>query len=103
MKLDIDRMLCLQHKKSHGYRDRAAERRSLHGGFGIGPGQKKDRFASEDGGMGSSAEEDEEAAAAEALDMSFGDGSYARKVLENMGWKQVSSCFPPLVQKILKK
>lgn len=30
-----------------------------------------------------------EEAAAEALNMSFGSGSYARRLLENMGWKEV--------------
>lgn len=31
-----------------------------------------------------------EEAAAESLNISFGEGSYARKILEGMGWKEVS-------------
>ncbi|KAJ7945833.1 D111/g-patch domain-containing protein [Quillaja saponaria] len=75
-----------QHK-SHVYRDRAAERRMLHGGFGVGPGQKNS--ASGDNDMQSSYDDvDPQEAAAEALNMSFGSGSYARKILESMGWKE---------------
>ncbi|GJY96138.1 D111/G-patch domain-containing protein [Tanacetum coccineum] len=71
-------------RKDHAYRDRAAERRTLHGGFGVGPGQKKS--ADEDSSTPVSATPEE--AAAEALNMSFGDGSYARRMLEKMGWKE---------------
>lgn len=70
--------------KDHAYRDRAAERRTLHGGFGVGPGQKKS--ADDDSSTPTSATPEE--AAAEALNMSFGVGSYARRMLENMGWKE---------------
>ncbi|KAJ1378190.1 G-patch domain [Sesbania bispinosa] len=68
------------------YRDRAAERRILHGGFGVGPGQKNlvisyDRPSSP---VACSPQE----ATSEALEMSFGAGSYARKLLESMGWKE---------------
>lgn len=76
-----------QHESSD-YRDRAAERRKLHGGFGIGPGQKKIVI----GDVDSPSSPDSasiEIAAAEALNMSFGAGSYARKLLESMGWKEV--------------
>lgn len=69
----------------HVYRDRAAERRTLHGGFGVGPGQKNSRVGEDD--LPSSSTSTEEAAA-EALNMSFGAGSYARKLLESMGWKE---------------
>lgn len=68
--------------KGHAYRDRAAERRSLHGGFGVGPGQKKTTDVDSE----SSAIPEE--AAAEAFNMSFGVGSYARRILEGMGWKE---------------
>lgn len=50
----------------------------------MGPGQKN----SLDGDSDRPAPSTEEAAA-EALNMSFGVGSYARKVLERMGWKEV--------------
>ncbi|XP_020269272.1 SUPPRESSOR OF ABI3-5 [Asparagus officinalis] len=69
------------------YRDRAAERRALHGGYSIGPGQKN---------LGSNLYEEEwtsqnsdpAEAAAEAMNMTFGKGSYARRVIEKMGWKE---------------
>ncbi|KAL0341462.1 UNVERIFIED_CONTAM: hypothetical protein Scaly_1808800 [Sesamum calycinum] len=73
-------------KKDHVYRDRAAERRALHGGFGIGPGQKNSLTAT--GSTPSSPTLQPEEAAAESLSMSFGAGSYARKILEGMGWKE---------------
>ncbi|XP_011071920.1 uncharacterized protein LOC105157253 isoform X2 [Sesamum indicum] len=73
-------------KKDHVYRDRAAERRALHGGFGIGPGQKNS--LTETGSTPSSPTLQPEEAAAESLSMSFGAGSYARKILEGMGWKE---------------
>ncbi|KZV52171.1 hypothetical protein F511_07126 [Dorcoceras hygrometricum] len=69
--------------KDHIYRDRAAERRELYGGFGIGPGQK-----SSDSIPLSPTDLDPEEAASEALNISFGERSYARKILENMGWKE---------------
>ncbi|KVH98197.1 G-patch domain-containing protein, partial [Cynara cardunculus var. scolymus] len=72
--------------KGHAYRDRAAERRSLHGGFGVGPGQK--RTADTDSSSSSPVSATPEEAVAEALNLSFGVGSYARKILEGMGWKE---------------
>lgn len=81
-------MLCQEIKCQ--YRDRAAERRTLHGGYGKGPGQKNlvDRYDDTPSSPVSSCPQE---AAAEALEMSFGAGSYARKLLENMGWKEVFS------------
>jgi len=76
--------LCFYQHKGHEYRDRAAERRALHGGFGMGPGQKRPIG---DASPPSSPPVGE--AAAEALEMSFGAGSYAHKILKNMGWKEV--------------
>jgi len=76
--------LCFYQYEGHEYRDRAAERRALHGGFGVGPGQKR---SIGDAIPPSSLPVEE--AAAEALEMSFGAGSYARKILKNMGWKEV--------------
>lgn len=76
-----------QEKKKVAYRDRAAERRALHGGFGVGPGQKK---SSSDVGSSPSSPilASQEEAAAESLNISFGEGSYARKLLKGMGWKE---------------
>lgn len=75
---------CFYQYEGHEYRDRAAERRALHGGFGVGPGQK--------GSIGDAilpSSPPVEEAAAEALEMSFGAGSYAHKILKTMGWKEV--------------
>ncbi|XP_022921822.1 SUPPRESSOR OF ABI3-5 isoform X4 [Cucurbita moschata] len=69
------------------YRDRAAERRVLHGGFGVGPGQKNS--ATDHGDLTSSPPYGySESSPAEALNISFGEGSYARKILITMGWKE---------------
>lgn len=72
-------------QKDHAYRDRAAERRTLHGGFGVGPGQKK----SADDDSSTAVSDTPEEAAVEALNISFGVGSYARRMLEKIGWKEV--------------
>ncbi|KAM1322511.1 hypothetical protein ACFX2I_015290 [Malus domestica] len=69
--------------ESYAYKDRAADRRALHGGFGVGPGQKNSIVGDSD-----LPDVSTEEAAAEALNMSFGEGSYARKILESMGWKE---------------
>ncbi|XP_058194118.1 uncharacterized protein LOC131310885 isoform X1 [Rhododendron vialii] len=74
--------------KNHGgnaYRDRAAERRALHGSFGVGPGQKKSAVIDD---SAPSSPVSAEEAAGEALNNSFGVGSYARRILESMGWKE---------------
>ncbi|KAM7479872.1 hypothetical protein LguiA_028085 [Lonicera macranthoides] len=76
-----------QMNRSNAYRDRAAERRALHGGFGVGPGQKKSAVGI-DSEAPSPVSDCPEEAAAESLNMSFGAGSYARRLLENMGWKE---------------
>ncbi|XP_073274309.1 uncharacterized protein [Primulina huaijiensis] len=73
--------------KDHIYRDRAAERRALHGGFGVGIGQKSSVTCS-DSIPSSPNYLNPEEAASEALNTSFGERSYARKILENMGWKE---------------
>ncbi|OVA19882.1 G-patch domain [Macleaya cordata] len=83
----LDQLRVSEKQKDHSYRDRAAERRALHGGFGVGPGQKKSGDV-DVGEASSPASVSTEEAAAEALNMSFGAGSYARRLLENMGWKE---------------
>ncbi|XP_021900872.1 uncharacterized protein LOC110816846 isoform X3 [Carica papaya] len=80
-----DQVYVPEKQRKHAYRDRAAERRILHGGFGGGPGQKS--MVAGDFGNQISASTREEAAA-EALDMSLGAGSYARRILKGMGWKE---------------
>ncbi|XP_038878957.1 uncharacterized protein LOC120071038 isoform X3 [Benincasa hispida] len=69
------------------YRDRAAERRILHGGFGVGPGQKNSAIGH--GNFTSSSSYGySESTAAEASNISFGAGSRGRKILKSMGWKE---------------
>ncbi|KAI7756823.1 hypothetical protein M8C21_015322 [Ambrosia artemisiifolia] len=80
-------LLLTEKHTGHVYRDRAAERRTLYGGFGVGPGQKKSAD-DVDSACSSPISATSEEAAAEALQMSFGDGSYARRILEKMGWKK---------------
>lgn len=72
------------------YRDRAAERRTLHKGFGIGPGQKV---------VSVHELEKEEAEAATAMPAALEKAASARpigrdnigkRMLEGMGWKEVS-------------
>lgn len=75
--------------RNQEYRDRAAERRALHGGFGVGPGQKGSAFGV-DSTLSSPVSACPEVAAAESLNMSFGAGSYARRILERMGWQEVN-------------
>ncbi|CAL1390522.1 unnamed protein product [Linum trigynum] len=73
-------------QESHAYRDRAAERRKLHGGYGVGPGQKIPSINN----PGSSSPEPtatDEVEPDEGI-TPFGAGSYARKILEGMGWKE---------------
>ncbi|KAL5816216.1 hypothetical protein ACOSQ3_024594 [Xanthoceras sorbifolium] len=82
-----DQLSASEKHRRHAYRDRAAERRTLHGGFGVGPGQKR-LMVSDDGRERSPVSTSTEEAAAEALNMSFGTGSYARRMLESMGWKE---------------
>ncbi|KAI5674006.1 hypothetical protein M9H77_14370 [Catharanthus roseus] len=71
-------------ERSVAYRDRAAERRALHGGFGVGPGQKKSSNDVDSSPTPVSPEE----ATTDSLNISFGEGSYARKLLKSMGWKE---------------
>lgn len=61
----------------------------MHGGFGVGIGQKSS-VTSSDFIPSSPKDLNPEEAASEALNISFGERSYARKILENMGWKEVS-------------
>ncbi|XP_060204587.1 uncharacterized protein LOC132632613 [Lycium barbarum] len=72
--------------RDHMYRDRAAERRALHGGFGVGPGQKISPNSDDSVPLDATAGPEE--ALSESLSNSFGAGSYARRILENMGWKE---------------
>ncbi|KAJ1282412.1 hypothetical protein BS78_03G050000 [Paspalum vaginatum] len=74
-------------KKTKTYRDRAAERRTLHGRLGIGPGQRQsniinfDEYEKEDiDSMGTSM----------SVDMNFCSSGLhsAKRIMESMGWKE---------------
>ncbi|KAF0921198.1 hypothetical protein E2562_039310 [Oryza meyeriana var. granulata] len=74
--------------KINAYRDRAAERRILHRGIGIGPGQKQSRstnfYEHEETSEGMDLMEDA------SVDMNFRSSGLnsAKKMMENMGWKE---------------
>ncbi|XP_010037533.2 uncharacterized protein LOC104426241 isoform X2 [Eucalyptus grandis] len=85
--MEPDELLASQKYIGPGYKDRAAARRMLYNGYGVGPGQKNLPSRGDDVGSSGTSVSTEEAAA-EALNMSFGAGSFARKVLESMGWKE---------------
>ncbi|XP_033141987.1 uncharacterized protein LOC103841186 isoform X3 [Brassica rapa] len=76
----------IEEERSSAYRDRAAERRNLHGGYGVGPGQKGTMVGLNADEHDTGSEED--ATAEEALELTFGSGSYARRIMGNMGWKE---------------
>lgn len=54
----------------------------------MGPGQKNSISGADS--LSSPPTLPPEEAAAESLNISFGTGSYARKLLEGMGWKEVT-------------
>lgn len=68
----------------------------MHGGFGVGPGQKKAPHDT-DSAPSSPTSACPEEAAAESQSISFGAGSYARRLMESMGWKEVSFSMAYLV------
>ncbi|TVU21631.1 hypothetical protein EJB05_31280 [Eragrostis curvula] len=72
--------------KTKAYRDRAAERRNLHGGLGIGPGQKRSNIFDSDEYEESSADMDP----MELVDMNFTSSGLhsAKRIMESMGWKE---------------
>jgi hypothetical protein len=71
------------------YRDRAAERRILHRGLGIGPGQKQSNDINCD--EYEEANEDMDSLGAAPVDMNFCSSGLksAKRIMENMGWKEV--------------
>uniref|UniRef100_A0ACD5VNN6 Uncharacterized protein n=1 Tax=Avena sativa TaxID=4498 RepID=A0ACD5VNN6_AVESA len=70
------------------YRDRAAERRILHRGLGIGPGQKQSNGINSD--EYEEANEDMDSLGAAPVDMNFRSSGLksAKRIMENMGWKE---------------
>ena len=78
-------MFCFQIHHQH-YRDRASERRSLHGGSGIGIGQKCHHGGDDivDGDMTYESYHGDE-----PIFDAFSSQSYGRRLLERMGWEEV--------------
>ncbi|XP_048561906.1 RNA-binding protein 5 isoform X3 [Triticum urartu] len=74
--------------KINTYRDRAAERRKLHRGLGIGPGQKQSNGMSSD--EYEDAIEDMDSLGAGPVDMNLCSSGLksAKRIMENMGWKE---------------
>ncbi|CAN0901188.1 SUPPRESSOR OF ABI3-5 [Linum grandiflorum] len=75
-------------ERSHPYKDRAAERRKLHGGYGVGPGQKISSVSNRGISLPEEGSTDDVEIEAEAPSTPFGPDSYARKILEGMGWQE---------------
>ncbi|KAH9319154.1 hypothetical protein KI387_020923, partial [Taxus chinensis] len=73
--------------RNQRYKDRAAERRVLHGGIGFGPGQKNTNKNDLDIEQCSTTEI-VESSGEEMPHYAFGVGSIARRLLEGMGWKE---------------
>ncbi|EMS56062.1 hypothetical protein TRIUR3_22183 [Triticum urartu] len=81
--------------KINTYRDRAAERRKLHRGLGIGPGQKQSNGMSSD--EYEDAIEDMDSLGAGPVDMNLCSSGLksAKRIMENMGWKEPTFLLPP--------
>lgn len=77
-----------EEQKINTYRDRAAERRILHRGLGIGPGQKQSNGINSD--EYEEANEDMDSLGAAPVDMNFRSSGLksAKRIMENMGWKE---------------
>lgn len=72
------------------YRDRAAERRTLHKGFGIGPGQKAVSVHELEKEEADAATEMPVALEKAASARPIGRDNIGKRMLEGMGWKEVS-------------
>ncbi|KAL6626834.1 hypothetical protein ACP70R_030560 [Stipagrostis hirtigluma subsp. patula] len=75
-------------QKTKAYRDRAAERRKLHGGVGIGPGQKQSNIVNFDEYEESSEDLDTMGVASIDMNLSSSGLHSAKRMMENMGWKE---------------
>jgi len=81
-------LLLLQRKQR--YRDRAAERRTLHRGFGTGPGQKGMPVHEMEKLEAETATEMPTALAKAAKARPLGSDNIGKRMLQGMGWKEVS-------------
>lgn len=79
-------------QRKQRYRDRAAERRNLHGGFGLGPGQKGLPEHEIEKQEAEAATEMPAALAKAALARPLGRNNVGKRMLEGMGWKEVRPC-----------
>jgi len=70
------------------YRDRAAERRILHRGLGVGPGQKQSNTNNFDEYEESIEDMDSMGVASADLNFQSSGLLSAKRIMENMGWKQ---------------
>lgn len=87
--------LLLQRKQR--YRDRAAERRTLHKGIGIGPGQKYVSERELEKQEADAATQMPAVLAKTAVARPIGRDNVGKRMLEGMGWKEVSkTCFSSL-------
>ena len=75
------------------YRDRAAERRTLHKGFGIGPGQKVVSVHELEKEEAEAATEMSAALEKAASARPIGRDNIGKRMLEGMGWKEVSCLY----------
>ncbi|CAO2199194.1 unnamed protein product [Urochloa humidicola] len=75
-------------QKTKAYRDRASERRNLHRGLGIGPGQKQCNIISFD--EYEESVDDINSMGTASVDMNFRSSGLhsAKRMMENMGWKE---------------
>lgn len=77
-------------QRKQRYRDRAAERRTLHGGFGTGPGQKGLTPQEQEKADAENAAGMDGALRTASLALPLGKDNVGKRMLEGMGWKEVS-------------
>ena len=85
-------ILYFQEQKTKAYRDRAAERRILHRGLGVGPGQKQSNTNNFD--EYEEPIEDMDSMGTVSVDLNFRSSGLlsAKRIMENMGWKEACDC-----------
>ncbi|XP_066316110.1 uncharacterized protein [Miscanthus floridulus] len=79
-------------QKTKAYRDRATERRILHRGLGVGPGQKQSNTNNFD--EYEEPIEDMDSMGTVSVDLNFRSSGLlsAKRIMENMGWKEACDC-----------
>jgi hypothetical protein len=85
-------ILYSQEPKTKAYRDRAAERRILHRGLGVGPGQKQNNTNNFD--KYEESIEVMDSMGTVSVDLNFCSSGLlsAKRIMENMGWKEACVC-----------